>query len=912
MYIIIETIQDEINAFADLDPNAMKIPKPNKYRKDFIEKLLSKGKDEEGLRNLRSYQIDDNPKNFFKNITYETSIHKLLTYAVVSESPWSGSYWPIIYGVLSSRYSNDKRVNSMYDYYQQGNMIYTDSKSYNKSIAYYTQPDDYNKTYNVYTNYSEYVNLYYSPSEKYDFYMGDYNFTLTNFMKKVGLQVQLEKGEVPSWMGICHGWGVAAYRELHPNKTLTLLAADGKTWIQFLPDDLKALVSAYWAEANFESNFAGYRCGTLKMETVPTDRSTGLYTDYDCFGVNPATFHIVLTNSVGFYRKSFVFEPHVDDQIWNHPVYGYYYTHFNPLNNITTSLEDAIITVEQARQKRNNFLNFLVKNMTNITTHLVGVKMRIDYMYESSPLHKTRCMDDIYKNETYWYVLELDKDGNCVGGEWYINTHPNYVWGPREGDEFPWLEDRIIPTFNGTIEEIKKATKYSADKAKKRNSPLRAVIRYMMDQIYKPDYDEDDTEWIDDADLLDRKYNMIKQGSSNYTLSPIFNFTYETKDDGTKVRTENYMDGTTIRTEFTAFKSMKYISRSPDYEPVVAIAVTETKKKDDGSIVRYETMSDGYTHRVETGLDYKWTRYISKEPIPQNFTNYDLDEDLLQTNGTQIRYELKDNGRIDKIVTNTDGSKIRYIINPPTVTSTLPPPVSAPTVDTSTSGTPASPTPTPHTPPTPPPPTPPTPPTTNLASWTETRPDGVIVRYEPQSDGGMIRTETYPDGRIIRYIRKPSPDSSTASPTMPSTPSTPTPATIPPASSTPSSTSSTPSDSDLPASYVKPDGTVVRFERQPDGTINRLETSPNGRTIRYIPARSSTTTPTAPPTPPTPPTPLTSSSAPPTDSSTPTSAPQPFTRPDGTYVWYELQPSGVIWRYERGTDGRTFRYIPSP
>ena len=50
-----------------------------------------------------------------------------------------------------------------------------------------------------------------SPSEKYDLLVGDKNFTLTKAMWNEGLGYYNRNGSVERWMGICHGWAIAAY-----------------------------------------------------------------------------------------------------------------------------------------------------------------------------------------------------------------------------------------------------------------------------------------------------------------------------------------------------------------------------------------------------------------------------------------------------------------------------------------------------------------------------------------------------------------------------------------------------------------------------------------------------------------------------------------------------------------------------
>jgi hypothetical protein len=41
--------------------------------------------------------------------------------------------------------------------------------------------------------------------------------------------------------------------------------------------------------------------------------------------------------------------------------------------------------------------------------------------YDSNLFDKT-------ENSTYWFDLELDPTGKIIGGEWYNNNHPDFVW----------------------------------------------------------------------------------------------------------------------------------------------------------------------------------------------------------------------------------------------------------------------------------------------------------------------------------------------------------------------------------------------------------------------------------------------------------------------------------------------------
>jgi len=81
---------------------------------------------------------------------------------------------------------------------------------------------------------------------------------------------------------------------------VTLTAYDGKTKITFWPDDIKALITAWWAQAHYDTDFMGNSCTSTK---VTKDTTTGLYLGKNCASNNAASWHIVFGNHVGIEKK---------------------------------------------------------------------------------------------------------------------------------------------------------------------------------------------------------------------------------------------------------------------------------------------------------------------------------------------------------------------------------------------------------------------------------------------------------------------------------------------------------------------------------------------------------------------------------------------------------------------------------
>jgi hypothetical protein len=456
----------------------------NPERKRLLMSLIANSHDINSHHNrlLRDMQPNDRPEAYFKQIPFETDITKLPLEKMLTNKPWSGYYWAIRYGILSARYNDEPEQNSIFKIDEHGNQqFYT----WKESITRFLQPADYNNANNRKEDMTKY-HSFLSASEKYDRLLSDPRFTLTNKMKERGNTVlKTPEGDIDTWMGICHGWAIASYIEPKPIRPVTLTNSEGIS-ITFNNHDIMALASLYWANARYVSNFTGYRCRVADMDKIPTDPDTGLWLDYSCFGLNPATFHIIFTNQIGINDKPFIFEPKVDKEIWNHPVSGYNYIYYHPATRVIGSLDESIISIEDAEKVTDvPFLKFALSQKTPTTQFFVAVKMTVFYIVENMPTTNNTPEAELEQEVEYLYLLELDKDMKIVGGEWRFNSHPNYIYGPREQDEVLFAEDRIIRTFSGRVDELRRMLIYSRVAAA-RFAPLRALVKYLVQEASKP------------------------------------------------------------------------------------------------------------------------------------------------------------------------------------------------------------------------------------------------------------------------------------------------------------------------------------------------------------------------------------------------------------------------------------------
>ena len=125
------------------------------------------------------------------------------------------------------------------------------------------------------------------------------------------------------------------------------------------------------------------------------------------------------------------------------------------------------------------------------TRFVVGIEMDVKYIVETSP--RQTPMDspsyDGIKSVTYRYDLELDATGDIIGGEWYTNLHPDFLWSPlktarvyTQADRFlasrgiyKWSADEIVPSTVGQIVGMES----------RRGSPLALIVDGLFEAASK-------------------------------------------------------------------------------------------------------------------------------------------------------------------------------------------------------------------------------------------------------------------------------------------------------------------------------------------------------------------------------------------------------------------------------------------
>jgi hypothetical protein len=228
---------------------------------------------------------------------------------------------------------------------------------------------------------------------------------------------------IDGWWGLCHAWAPAALIEDEPVRAIV------HEGITFYPSDLKALMITV-----YDSSRAVVIGGRCKAEQVERDE-TGRIVDPDCRDTNAGTFHIITANFLGRFNVGFAEDRTYNHQVWNQPVHAY---------NV-----DRIEEVDELQAMR--LLGVDTSTTTNYPYNSEAkrwsdVEISMKYVVES---HASRMptgpeFDRYLRTDRYHYILEMDTEGEIIGGEWIngrstdsqgrFSEQPDFLWyptGPR-------------------------------------------------------------------------------------------------------------------------------------------------------------------------------------------------------------------------------------------------------------------------------------------------------------------------------------------------------------------------------------------------------------------------------------------------------------------------------------------------
>lgn len=376
-----------------------------------------------------------------------------LAAAALPETPWSDDYWAIYLGILGRRYADGAFPGSE-DWAQ--NFAYVEARPAATIVA---------------TRVQAAIDAL-SPSEKYDLLVGDAAFSLTEAMWAEGRSYHERSGRVEPWMGICHGWAPASYMVPRPRRMVTVKSPDGVP-IRFFPADLRALASLLWANAGPATRFIGTRCD----EKDPKKDEAGRVLSAAAFDNNPGTFYLSMVNQIGQSRRSLIIDATYDYEVWNQPVCGYETHYFNPqtMRFAATPREG---TVSRADFTRDRYARYRTPGYASA----LGVAMRTRYVVETPPsqAQTTSAADDATTLVDYFFDLELDGAGRVVGGEWYLNRHPDFLWTPAPGKRAITPADAFATGIWDGAGPVPVAWRAAAARAGAEGLPLARIVEQLV------------------------------------------------------------------------------------------------------------------------------------------------------------------------------------------------------------------------------------------------------------------------------------------------------------------------------------------------------------------------------------------------------------------------------------------------
>ena len=114
---------------------------------------------------------------------------------------------------------------------------------------------------------------------------------------------------------------------------------------------------------------------------------------------------------------------------------------------------------------------------------VVGIAMDLTYIIETSASHDQvdTSAQDRMRTVRYMYDLELDDNDQIIGGEWYTNSHPDFLWRPEKDTHLKsvgdWYLDREMPGQNWDGRTVVPATWLkSIVSSSKRSQPMSKIV----------------------------------------------------------------------------------------------------------------------------------------------------------------------------------------------------------------------------------------------------------------------------------------------------------------------------------------------------------------------------------------------------------------------------------------------------
>jgi hypothetical protein len=214
--------------------------------------------------------------------------------------------------------------------------------------------------------------------------------------------------------------------------------------------------------------------GTRCLVQDPAEDAVGRVIDPGCFDVNPGTWHMAIVNQMGLDKRSFVFDATYDIQVWNYPVAAYKYQYFNPQTlAVSKKLAGSVADI------RDFTIDKFKTYRSPDARYVVGVAMDLTYVIPTLPSMRP-VTSSLYHTVKYVYDLELDETGQIIGGEWYSNFHPDFLWNFPAGGRTLSVGEKNRPIAWDGTGPVPPGTADVARESSASRQPLAAIIETLV------------------------------------------------------------------------------------------------------------------------------------------------------------------------------------------------------------------------------------------------------------------------------------------------------------------------------------------------------------------------------------------------------------------------------------------------
>ncbi|RLB57373.1 MAG: hypothetical protein DRI34_07820 [Deltaproteobacteria bacterium] len=362
------------------------------------------------------WDSQNDPQLFGVDLEYQ--LEQLPTSGEAERVPWPSTYWPTYEDSVNVRW--------------QGQGKYSPLEKYDMAFNGWTPPEGFDSLVPFKGCGQEFDQEYYDqlgPAAKY----------WSNNRGNKAMRDAWDKDDcsdkIETWWGLCHAWTPAAILEDEPQRAVTY------NGVTFEVSDIKALLIMMYN--NSVTRFVGRRCN-LRTDKIERDEF-GRIVQSECRDANPGTMHVLLANLLGRDKRAFAEDRTMNYEVWNQPVRAFEVKTMEE----KTEAEAAQLIDEKCTSgcdpEADSSCRPCEYTWDADAQRFFYVQTDVKYITESSPDTEPKLPNIDYYTRTdhYAYILELDGEGNIIGGEWldfngggYPSrfrsqmVHPDFFWLP--------------------------------------------------------------------------------------------------------------------------------------------------------------------------------------------------------------------------------------------------------------------------------------------------------------------------------------------------------------------------------------------------------------------------------------------------------------------------------------------------